>query len=295
MTQQTDPQICRIPAYAKLNLFLSVRDRREDGFHEILAVNHEITLSDSLAFSPEMSGFRITVEGNPSVPADERNLVHKAVRSLLQERPLPDVQVRIHKQIPVGAGLGGGSADAAVTMKFFNSHLRLGKTLKELILLAQAVGSDVPFALVGGTALVSGIGEKVQSLPAHRQPIWFVVASPAVMVNTSHAYRWIDEQGTGSDSAEPDELINALEQGDLISLGKQLHNSFETVVFERCPEIQRLKNSILKAGALGALMTGSGSNVFGIARSQDHAESVKKEITEDYPACWVARSAPSEA
>ncbi|HNT34261.1 MAG TPA: 4-(cytidine 5'-diphospho)-2-C-methyl-D-erythritol kinase [bacterium] len=295
MTQHNDLQCWRRSAHAKLNLFLSVQNKRADGFHDILAVNQEISLSDSLVFTPEPARFTVSVQGNPDVPSDERNLVYKAAKALFADDALPKMRVCVEKTIPTGAGLGGGSSDAAATLSFFNSHFGINKPLDELIAIAKSVGSDVPFALMGGTALVSGVGEKIQRLPEPQEPVWFVVAAPTVSVSTGHAYRWIDEQQDRTPAPQPDQLIHSLLDRDLESLARHLHNDFEQVILKRHPQIGNLKQALLDAGALGALMTGSGSNVFAVVRSQDHAELVKRRITGCCSACWVAHSVPFSA
>jgi len=278
-----------IKAYAKLNLFLDVRETRQDGLHDLVAVNHEVTLHDSLLFRFGGEGLRLKIRGNPDVPDDDENLVAKAVRSLIPEEKVC-MEIELDKRIPVGAGLGGGSADAAMTLKVINEEYELDLSEEELLTKAATIGADVPFSLLGGTARVTGAGENLEPLPDSQDPFWFVIADPGVSVNTCEAYALLDARGSRQ-NGNPEALIDALAACDTNALAECLHNSFEETIFGKFPAIRELRDEILQAGAIGAGMTGSGSNVFGVVCSQKHAEQISLRITDKCWGCWAVRSA----
>ena len=287
MSQRTEGRTRVAKANAKLNLFLTIQNKRQDGLHNVLAVNHEITLFDLLHFDFQADAFRFRVKGNSDVPESEANLVVRAVRKLFERRP--KLAITLEKNIPVGAGLGGGSADAATTLQVLNEHFQLGASEEDLVEMATEIGADVPFSLMGGSAVVTGIGDVITRLENPQKPLWFVVADPGVGVDTGKAYSWFDSACV-SDSCKPDALLQAMRTNDLSLLSKSLFNAFESVVFERIPAIKNMKEKMLQEGALGALMTGSGSNVFGIVQSEAMGRSLADKISEHCACCWVVCS-----
>lgn len=273
-------QMKAIKAHAKLNLFLDVRHTRKDGLHDIVAVNHEVAFDDILTFDFAADGIQFTIEGNSDIPADESNLVMKAIRALEQQAVIPGMAIKLCKNIPAGAGLGGGSADAAAVMRFLNEQLALGLTESQLLETGTKLGADVPFALKGGTALVTGAGEHLRQLQDPPEPLWFVIGNPGISVNTGEAYRWLDEADERS-PVEVNGMLSALESGDLDRLAASFHNSFQLVIFEKYPQIGKLRDAIINAGATGSAMTGSGSNVFGLVRDRSHGQEIIERLNED--------------
>ncbi|CAA9446243.1 MAG: 4-diphosphocytidyl-2-C-methyl-D-erythritol kinase [uncultured Rubrobacteraceae bacterium] len=254
----------RLRAFAKVNYALEVRGVRPDGYHEISTVMQSISLADVIEIERAESGFELVVEPEGAgIGPPEENTVYK-VWIRLGERigdALP-VRVRLGKKIPAGAGLGGGSADAAATLVGLNElfGLRLGEA--ELRDVGLRVGTDVPFCLVGGTALGRGIGEVLSPLPtppSHH----LVVAKPAASAETAHIYGAYDEHPVGgSPSVAP--VVEALRMGGLGVLAGSLGNDLALVTEDLVPEVRALEKALLRAGALGAAMSGTGTAVFGI-------------------------------
>jgi len=248
---------------AKLNLFLEVLERRPDGYHEIETVMHAVDLYDELVIEPLGSEAIELWCDEPGVPTDERNLVVRAAR-LLRERTgcRRGARIELLKRIPLEAGLGGGSSDGAGALIGLNLAWGLGLGRDELATLAAEVGSDVPFFLVGGTALCTGRGERVRAVACPR-PLEFVVVCPPVRVSTAEAYRrlpspltWRKERATM--------LLDALAGGDAERIGRCLFNRLEQAAFAIAPSLAALKAQMIAAGCyLGVALSGSGSSLFG--------------------------------
>jgi 4-diphosphocytidyl-2-C-methyl-D-erythritol kinase len=261
----------RLRAFAKVNYALEVRGLRPDGYHEISTVMQSISLADVVEIERAERGFELAVEPEGvEVGSAEENTVYKVWRRLSERigDALP-VRVRLGKKIPAGAGLGGGSADAAATLVGLNELFGLGLDEAELRDVALRVGADVPFCLTGGTALGEGIGEVLSPLPAppvHR----LVVAKPAVGAGTARIYGAYDERPVDSNpSVAP--VVEALRAADPRALARALGNELEPVTETLVPEVGALEEELLRAGALGAAMSGTGTAVFGIFASEVEA------------------------
>ncbi len=219
-------------AYAKINLTLDVGSRRPDGYHDITSIMQTVALHDTLTITPtpNVPGVRLEVTGAEAegVPADDTNLVYRATISLLQNTDAPGVHITLHKEIPSQAGLGGGSSDAAATLRAVNDLFGLSLPRQKLTEIGTALGADVPFFLTGGTALVKGLGEQVTGLKS-LQPLWhLVIIKPNVGVSTAGAYAMLDavlQRRSGS-------ATEAMLKGEM-----QLGNDFETVILPTYPEI----------------------------------------------------------
>ena len=270
----------RLRAFAKVNYALEVRGLRPDGYHEISTVMQSISLADVVEIERAERGFELAVEPEGvEVGSAEENTVYKAW-SRLSERigdALP-VKVRLSKKIPAGAGLGGGSADAAATLVGLNELFGLSLDEAELRDVGLRVGADVPFCLTGGTALGEGIGEALSPLPAppiHR----LVVAKPAVSAETARIYGAYDERPVdGNPSVAP--VVEALRAGDHRALARALGNELEPVTETLVPEVGALEEELLRAGALGAVMSGTGTAVFGIFVSEVEARVAANGLRE---------------
>lgn len=256
-------------AFAKVNYALEVRGLRDDGYHEISSVLQSISLADELEIERSEGGFELRLEPEETeVGPLEQNTVCKAWRLLcgLAGAELP-VRVRLHKKIPVGAGLGGGSADAAATLVGLNELFGLGLSAEELRGVGAKIGADVPFALAGGTVLAEGVGEILNPLPkppAHR----FLIAKPERGADTGGIYRAYDERPVeGTPSTES--VVAALRSGSLAELAGAVGNDLEPVTSEMVPEVGAYKREMLRAGALGAAMTGTGTTVYGLFDADD--------------------------
>lgn len=260
-------------AFAKVNYALEVRGLKEDGYHEISTVMQSVSLTDEVEIERIREGFELAVEPEGvEVGPPEENTVYKA-RELLGKlvgARLP-ARVSLRKGIPAGAGLGGGSADAAATLVGLNDLFELGSSTEELREIGLRVGADVPFCITGGTALGEGIGEVLSPLPSP-PPHHLVVAKPAAGASTARIYRAYDELPARDDpSVVP--VVKALRTNDLTALAKGLGNDLAPVTKELVPEVGELEEVLLSAGALGAAMSGSGTAVFGVFGSGEEARA----------------------
>ena len=259
-------------AFAKLNLYLGIHGLREDGYHELETVFQAIDLCDLVAVSVHRQG-GISLRCNlPSLPTDGRNLAVKAAEAFFRATDLenPGLNINIKKIIPVGAGMAGGSTDAACVLRLLNRAFGMPLCDKKLAETALALGADVPFCLRGGTALAKGVGEKLKVLKP-MPDCFFVVAKPNFSVATKDAFQLYDRQPAQRYPASA-ALLEGLERGDLQGVADHLNNALEGPVGGEKPLILRLRERLLENGALGARMTGSGSAVFGIFETQEQAD-----------------------
>jgi 4-diphosphocytidyl-2-C-methyl-D-erythritol kinase len=267
----------RREANAKINVFLRVLRAREDGYHDIESLVVPVSLADRITARPA-DELRVTMKGVDdlprTIPGGGLNLALVAALALAEEcEHVGGAEVEIEKRIPVAAGLGGGSSDAAATLRALNELWGSGLDMEALADIAARVGSDVPAMLVGDSVLVHGRGDVID--PATVDRLWWVLRSFDFGVRSPDAYRWWDEDRASS-GADPAPLIVAATKGDPETLGPLLFNDLERPVFERHPELAGAKAALLQAGALGAVMSGSGSSVVGLARDEAHARSLAK-------------------
>ena len=259
----------RIPAYAKVNLRLQVLGKRADGYHELRTIFQTVSLHDTLEFrSSRRPGITLQVDGNETLAREdvEKNLVYRAVEALRRETRLrPGVEVLLHKRVPAGRGLGGGSSDAAAALLGYLKFTHQRFETARLMDLAAALGADVPFFLFGGAALGLGKGEEIYPLPDMPQRTLLIVSPAEIHVPTPDAYRWLHapELASLTKSAANHKLFefcalcwSAQEAG--------LSNDFEAAVFKRHPRLAKIKRDLLHRGASEALLAGSGSAVFGV-------------------------------
>lgn len=249
-------------AFAKINLGLNILKKREDGYHEIESVFQQIDLSDEIILSSRDAGIQI-VCNHPDVPCDETNICHKAVRLLWEEMGRKGgVQIEIRKNIPVGAGLGGGSSDAAVVLRELNQQWNIGLDLRSLHTLARRLGADVPFFLSGGTVLAQGVGDIFTPV---QLPLDFsiLIVFPNFSVSTVWAYKNFKINLTNSKKniKLADLFLTDL---DLSGLSQYFKNDLEKVVFQRHSQLHAIKTRLYSAGAFYASMSGSGSSVYGL-------------------------------
>lgn len=261
----------RVQSPAKVNLRLEILGRREDGYHELRTVFQKISLHDTLHFSlKKEKGISIAAD-HPGLPLGRRNLVHKAIQSVFK---LCDyrggVRIEIEKRIPLGAGLGGGSSNAATTLLALSQLLEIRLSQKELMEVGLGIGADVPFFFLRGAAIGSGIGERLrkEELPS----LWYVLIYPNFEVST----RWAYEHFVLTNQRFHFNLRKFLRTPEGIS--RILLNHLEEVVSKRYPQINLMKEWLLSAGALGALMTGSGPTVFGLFRDGKSATGAYEKI-----------------
>jgi 4-diphosphocytidyl-2C-methyl-D-erythritol kinase len=266
----------RIRAHAKINVFLRVKGRRDDGYHEIESVLLPVSLHDLISVDDAEGELSVAMLAGADLLGDSENLALVAARALQREAGSSDrgAKISIDKRIPVAAGLGGGSADAAATLHALNKLWDLGMNDAELEAVGAKVGSDVPALVAGGPRLVTGRGEAIH--PVHPGLTHWVLAPMPFAVSTPDAYTWWDEDGvTGPD---PGALIAALETGDLELLGSALFDDLWAPVASRHPRIQAKADALNGAGALGVVMTGSGPTLAALARDAAHAGRLAKAV-----------------
>lgn len=265
-----------VEAFAKINLGLAVTARRADGYHEIETVFQSVSLSDTVVVEEAAGrGLSLSAAGLP-VPVDESNLAWRAADAMVAALGCPAVAVRLEKRIPVAAGLGGGSADAAAVIAGVDALYGVGASREELAEIALGIGSDVPFMLTGGTALGTGRGERLEPLPTPRG-VWFVLVTPAVAVSAAEAYRAARIRLTG---ARDFIRVNcsAIREGDIPALLRGLRNDLEAGVVPACPEVPLARDALLEGGARAAVMSGSGPTVFGVVDSKAEGDSLASRL-----------------
>ena len=267
-----------VRAFAKVNYVLEVRGLREDGYHEVLTVMQSISLADEVEIAHIKEGFELVVEPeNAEVGSAEENTTYRA-QKMLEELVGAKLSAGLvlRKKIPAGAGLGGGSADAAAALVGLNELFRLGLSSAELREVGAKIGADVPFCLSGGTLLGEGIGEVLSPLP-EPPPHYLVVAKPAAGASTARIYHVYDSR-LQEDGACVAPVVDALRVGDLGALACSLGNDLAPVTRSLVPEVRALEEELLRGGALGAVMSGSGTSVFGMFAFEDEARSAASRL-----------------
>jgi len=272
--------VIRSIARAKINLVLNVLGKRPDGYHEVKTVMQSVALHDRLEFSPGTGGIKLSVAGG-DIPPGKENLVYRAAELVRTQTGIRQgVNVLIKKAIPVAAGLGGGSADAAATLVALNKMWQTGYSLSELMRLGEQLGADVPFCLLGGTALAGGKGEQLEPLPSC-PGLGLVLVKPPIGVSTAEVYRAFRPELV---EKKPDcrAMVKNLKEGNIAGIAANLANALEPVTVKMYPQIAVIKEKLLAAGALGALMSGSGPTVFGLARDPEAARAIAARYDKTY-------------
>lgn len=270
-------RVVRRRARAKVNVFLRLLSARDDGYHELETLIVPISLADDVAVEPA-EALRVEVEGAPALADGTGGLNLALVAALALADACPDAGgalVRIDKRIPVAAGLGGGSADAAATLHALNDLWGCGVDPLTLAGIGERIGSDVPAMLAGEPVLATGRGERL--VPAPCPPMHWVLIDLGFGVRSPDAYRWWDEDG-GRTGPDPDEILAAVAEGDPRQVGPLLFDDLEAPVVARHPAVGQAKARLLEAGALGAVMSGSGSSVIGLARDEEHAAELAAAV-----------------
>lgn len=285
------PTTLRARAAAKINLALLVGERRQDGFHEVVSVMHALGLWDDLEVGLAPEGLVLEVEGE-GLPPDESNLVLVAARELARRsRDLPGARFRLRKGIPISAGLGGGSADGAAALLALDRLWQLHLPAVNLHVMATEIGSDVPFCMDGGSKVGTGRGERLAPAPT-RGVLWWVVAIDAERLGTAPVYQRYDELGLARPlrGRRPSALLEALAAGDVQRIGASLANDLEPAAFDLHPGLKVGKKRLVEAGAVGAVMSGSGPTLLGLARDEEHAGQLARLVRPAFARVEVARS-----
>jgi 4-diphosphocytidyl-2-C-methyl-D-erythritol kinase len=289
-------------AHAKINLYLEIIGSRPDGFHELVMVMQSVSLADRITLKPLNTPTIQLVCDHPQVPTDATNLAYRAV-TLLQKRcpnrtnKVGGVEITIDKKIPVGAGLAGGSANAAATLFGLDVLWNLGLTRLELQTLGAELGSDVPFCLAGGCAIATGRGEEIDPLP-HTPKLYVVLAKyTSLCVSTPWAYKTYRQQfnppflslGNAASFAgtHAGSIVHSLLVSDAKATGNHLFNDLEKVVLPAHPVVTQLKETMMSVASqhsgLGTLMSGSGPTVFTLTETFDQAQAMAKSLRQHIP------------
>lgn len=268
-----------IRAYAKINLGLDVVRRLPNGYHQVKMVMQSVGIYDELTLEKTDGGIHITTDCG-ELPTDENNLIYKAARLLREACHIREgVRIHLSKSIPIAAGMAGGSTDAAAAMKGMNRLFGLGIPDGELMRMSVPVGADVPYCILGGTALAEGIGEKLTPLPP-APPCFVLVAKPDISVSTKYVYQHLDAAGIPS-HPDIDGMVEAIKSGSLRGISERMENVLERVTIPAHPVIRTLKERLLELGAENSLMSGSGPTVFGIFTEEARAARALEQLKSD--------------
>lgn len=275
-------------AWAKVNLTLDVVGKREDGYHDLKSIMQTVSLWDDVELTVGTGKDWNLVCSQPDIPCDARNLAWKAASVFCEATGKdPDgLTIRIEKRIPSGAGMGGGSADAAAVLRGLNRYFGEPMTILQLADLGAKVGSDVPFCVVGGTVMCEGRGEKLRKLPDMPKCI-ILCCKPEFSISTPVLYRKLDERNIPV-PVDNDAMEMAIAAGDIQAIASCIRNAFDPVVSQEHSEIQHIKDVCLSNGALASEMTGSGSVVFAIMPDIDSAYAALEALKKSYEQVFIA-------
>ena len=276
----------RLRAMAKINLGLDVLRKREDGYHEVRMIMQTIQMYDLLDIRKKKEPGISLSTNLPYIPSDERNLVYKTAKLLMDEFHITEgIQMKLTKFIPVAAGMAGGSSDAAAAFVGINRMFQLGLSEQELMERAVQIGADVPYCIMRGTALAEGIGEKLTRLPQVPR-CYVLVGKPGINVSTKLAYENLDLASLES-HPDIDGMIRSIEAGDLSGITSRMENVFEPGIIRNYPVIQEIKDLMENEGALKAMMSGSGPTVFGIFDNRAKMEKAAEKLRRSHLAKTV--------
>ena len=275
-------------APAKVNLTLSILGKRPDGYHELETVMQQISLRDRIFLQLGGHGIRLT-SNSGQIPNNEENLAFRAAQLLYEKFSIKEgLQIFIEKNIPVGAGLAGGSTDAAAVMLAVNELFMLRLELDELLEMGLVIGSDVPFCLLGGTALARGRGEILTPLPDGPR-LEMLLVKPDFQLSTAAVYQSFRMERV-MNSPDNSAFLEAWLKYDMIGLVAQMKNVLETVSLAMCPEIEFTKNKLNSLGAMNTFMSGSGPSVVGVFASHDEAKQAWENINKQYRETYLVSS-----
>ena len=276
-------------AYAKINLSLDVLARMEDGYHSMEMVMQSVSLCDDIHIALNDSGNVLLRTNLSYLPSDNRNIAVKAAEAFFSASGIKNTgaEIRLVKRIPVCAGMGGGSSDGAAVLRGLNRHFGYVLSPKELESIGARLGSDVPFCIYGGTDFCTGRGEKLEALKP-MPDCHILICKPRFAISTQELFSKIDCRKIKCRPATKG-MLNAIETGSLSGIARRMYNVFEDVLGRSRESIDRIKSVMLDYGAMGAVMTGTGSAVFGIFVDGERAKVCKKELQADFPECFLAK------
>lgn len=268
-------------AYAKINLGLDVLRRRPDGYHEVKMIMQTVGIYDVLTFKKsgkegEFPNISISLD-NEELPCDKGNLIYKAAELIMETYHIKEgVEISLQKNIPIAAGMAGGSTDAAAVFHGLNELFDLCMNLEDMKKLGVKIGADVPYCIMGGTALSEGIGERLTPVPAPPEA-YLLIAKPDINVSTRFVYENLHAD-TLKQHPDIGGMVEALKAGSLKGITDRMGNVLETVTVKEYPVISQIKEEMLKTGAENSLMSGSGPTVFGIYKEKETAKKAYEII-----------------
>lgn len=276
-------------AFAKLNLSLDVTGRRSDGYHDTRMVMQTVSLCDDVSVSLRNDGYVRAGTNLRYLPCDDRNIAVKAARAFFAAAELKNTgaDIGIRKRIPVCAGMGGGSADGAAVLRALNRLTGKPFSQAELETLGASLGSDIPFCVAGGTVLAEGRGEVLAPLPDF-PACFFVIVKPRFSVSTPELFAKLD-QFPPKRHPDTDGILSAIRSGKLSAVCRRMYNVFEDILPPKPDDVSLIKGALLDYGALGAVMTGTGSAVFGVFDSREKAEGAHAALSKTYGEVFLSR------
>lgn len=271
--------------HAKINLSLDVVGKREDGYHDVELILNEISLCDTLKVTLTEGGIKLMCD-DETLPSDSENIAYRAAEMFFEEAGLNlGAELELKKKIPHGAGLAGGSADAAGVLRLLNELTEYPLSEEKMLAVAKRLGADVPFCVKGGCALAEGIGDILTPLPVPKG-FTYVIAKPEESISTAFVYNNLNLKNR-SENLNVKNVAEAIRLGDIEMLVKNAGNIMESVTVEVVPIIKNIKQELKKSGAILSLMSGSGTAVFGMFKSRETAENAANEVRRFTEAVYV--------
>jgi 4-diphosphocytidyl-2-C-methyl-D-erythritol kinase len=277
-----------VKAYGKINISLDIVGKREDGYHLLKMIMQSVDLYDSISFEKCSKGINISCN-KPYIPIDEKNLMYKAAKLFMDTYSVAGgINIYLKKNIPVAAGMAGGSTDAAAVFKTLRKVFKVEADDNEIMELALKIGADVPYCIVGGTALCEGIGEEITPLASFKNHI-LVLVKPNFGVSTREVYKSLD---TSKIYKHPDTegLIKAMEEEKLQDVCNGMKNLLENVTLRKYPVLKRIKEDMIKMGAMGAMMSGSGPTIFAFFEDMLKAQRCYDKFKTQYKEVYITRT-----
>lgn len=277
-----------LKAYAKINISLDIIGKREDGYHLLKMIMQAIDLYDVMNINRIDSGIKLSCD-KQYVPTDEKNIAYKAAKLFMDTYNIKSgISIEINKNIPVAAGLAGGSTDGAAVLRAMRDIFSIDVTDEELMELGLKLGADVPYCILGGTALCEGIGEKITHLKSFKDKI-LILVKPNFGVSTKEVYKNFDIERVFK-HPDMDSLIKAMERDDLEFISNNMKNLLENVTLRKYSMLKNIKDSMIRYGALGSMMSGSGPSIFGFFDDMLKAQWCFQGMKEKYEEVYITRT-----